>query len=178
MVPAKHRERATGSLEKIKDLLSRYFLGLLLQILVLFVIYAITLFVVGTKQALIVAFFCALFNIVPYIGPLIGSILMVVLTVTSHIDSDFSRETLPLIGYVMIGVTVGQLVDNFFSQPYIYSNSIRSHPLEIFIIIIAAGLLFGITGMLVAVPGYAVLKVVLKEFFRDSSFVRVWTKGI
>ena len=103
---------------------------------------------------------------------------MVVFTVTSHMDMNFSNEVLPLVGYVLVGVTVGQLIDNFVSQPYIYSNSIKSHPLEIFVIIIGAGLLFGIVGMLIAVPTYAVLKVVLKEIFWDSAFVRAWTKGI
>ncbi len=178
MVPHAHRDRTIHSLKKIETLLSRYFLGLLIQILVLFVIYAGTLFYVGTEQALVTAFFCALFNIVPYAGPLIGAVLMVVLTMTSHIEMDFSGEILPLIGYVMIGVIIGQLVDNLVSQPFIYSNSVKSHPLEIFVIIIGAGLLFGIVGMLVAVPGYAVLKVIFKEFFSESSFVRVWTKGM
>lgn len=178
MMPPSHRARAISSLEKIKNVLSRYFIGLLLQIFILFIIYGITLFWVGTENALIVAFFCALFNIVPYVGPLIGALLMILLTVTSHIEMNFSDEILPLIGYVMIGVTVGQLVDNFFSQPLIYSNSIKSHPMEIFVIIIAAGLLFGIGGMIVAIPAYAVIKVILKEFFRDNRFVRAWTKGI
>lgn len=178
MVPSSHREHTINSLEKIKHLLSRYFVGLVLQIFVLFVIYAITLFLVGTQNALIVAFFCALFNIVPYAGPLIGAVLMAVLTITSHTEMDFSRETLPLVGYVMIGVIFGQLVDNFVSQPYIYSNSVKSNPLEIFVIIIAAGLMFGITGMMVAVPAYTVLKVILKEFFWGNGFIRFWTKGI
>lgn len=177
MIPPAHRTRALTSLHKTKELLSRYFVGLLLQILVLFIIYSITLFLVGTENAMIVAFFCALFNIVPYVGPLIGGLLMALFTVTSHIEMDFP-QVLPLLGYVMIGVTVGQLVDNFVSQPYIYSHSVRSHPLEIFIVIIAAGLLFGIAGMMVAVPGYAVVKVILKEFLRDNGFVRAWTKGI
>lgn len=178
MVPPAHRARALKSLDKTNNLLSRYFLGLLLQISVLFVIYVITLFFVGTENALIVAFFCALFNIVPYVGPLIGALLMALLTVTSHVEMDLSSEVLPLVGYVLIGVTIGQLVDNFVSQPYIYSHSVKSHPMEIFIIIIAAGLMFGIVGMMVAVPGYTVLKVILKEFFRDNGFVRAWTKGI
>jgi predicted PurR-regulated permease PerM len=178
MIPAAHRERTINSLDKIKNLLSRYFVGLVLQIFVLFIIYAITLFLVGTENALIVAFFCALFNIIPYAGPLIGAVLMAALTITSHVELDFSQEILPLVGYVMIGVTVGQLIDNFVSQPFIYSNSVKSHPMEIFVIIIAAGLLFGITGMMVAVPAYAVLKVILKEFFWKNGFVRFWTKGI
>ncbi len=178
MIPPSHRERAINSMDKTKNILSRYFLGLFLQILILFVIYAITLLFVGTEYALIVAFFCALFNIIPYVGPLIGALLMAVLTVTSHIEMDFMLEILPLLGYVAIGVIVGQLIDNFVSQPFIYSNSIKSHPMEIFIVIIAAGLAFGVGGMMVAVPGYAVTKVILQEFLRDNRFIRVWTKGM
>jgi predicted PurR-regulated permease PerM len=117
-IPPAHRQRTMDSLNKTRKLLSRYFLGLVLQILILFIIYSITLFFVGTESALVVAFFCALFNIVPYIGPLIGAMLMVLLTISGHSGMDFSEEVLPLIIYVMVGVIVGQLVDNFFSQPY------------------------------------------------------------
>ncbi|MGB7393012.1 MAG: AI-2E family transporter [Pricia sp.] len=177
-IPPAHRDRTVGSLNKIRKLLSRYLLGLVLQISILFIVYAITLYFVGTESALVVAFFCALFNIVPYIGPIVGAVLMVLLTISSHGGMDFSQELLPLVSYVMIGVTIGQLIDNFFSQPYIYSSSIRSHPVEIFIIIIAAGLLFGVVGMMIAVPIYAVAKVVLREFLQDNGFVRSWTKGI
>ncbi|QCW99498.1 AI-2E family transporter [Aggregatimonas sangjinii] len=178
MMPEKHLERTLNSIDKIKNLLSRYFLGLLVQIAILFVIYSATLLLVGTENALIVAFFCALFNILPYIGPLIGAALMIVLTITSHINMDFSQDILLLVGYVLIGVTIGQLLDNFVSQPFIYSNSVKSHPMEIFVIIIAIGLIFGIPGMIIAVPGYAVIKVIVKEFFRYNRFVRFWTKGI
>ncbi|WP_031425501.1 AI-2E family transporter [Flavimarina sp. Hel_I_48] len=178
MIPKEHRKQTISSLDKIKDLLSRYFLGLVLQIFILFIIYAITLYLVGTENALIVSFFCALFNIIPYAGPVIGAVFMALLTLTSHSDIDFSNGALPLVGYVLIGVTIGQLVDNFISQPFIYSNSVKSHPMEIFVIIIASGLLFGIMGMMVAVPMYAVLKVIIKEFYWRNGFVRFWTKGI
>jgi len=178
MMPAAHRKRAVSSLDKIKNLLSRYFVGLVLQLFVLFVIYAVTLFLVGVQNALIVAFFCALFNIVPYAGPVMGAVVMSALTITGQGDADFGQHTLPLLGYVMIGVTVGQLVDNFVSQPFIYSNSVKSNPMEIFVVIIATGLLFGITGMIAAVPAYTVLKVILKEFYWENGFVRFWTKGI
>ena len=73
---------------------------------------------------------------------------------------------------------IGQLVDNFFSQPVIFSNSVRSHPLEIFLIIIIAGLMFGVVGMIVAVPGYTAIKVILKEFLADNKIVRRLTRDL
>ena len=177
-VPKTNEERTTNSISKIKDLLSRYFVGLLLQIFVLFVIYSVTLLLVGIENAIVIAFLCALFNVIPYVGPIIGGLVMIVLTMTSNLGSDFSTVILPKAGYVFIGLAVGQVVDNFFSQPLIFSNSVKSHPLEIFLIIIIAGLLFGIVGMIVAVPGYTAIKVILKEFLADNKLVRSLTRSL
>jgi len=175
MFPETHRSRIMHSIDATKNLLSRYFIGLLIQILILFTIYAATLTIVGIEHPLAIAFLCALFNIIPYIGPIIGAVFMMVFTVTTNIGMDFSAEILPKMGYVAIGITVGQLIDNFFSQPFIFSNSVKSHPLEIFLIIIVAGLLFGVVGMIVAVPGYTVLKVVFREFAPNNRIVRALT---
>lgn len=178
LVPESNETRTKHSIEKINGLLSRYFVGLLLQILVLFVIYTITLLIVGIENAIVIAFLCALFNIIPYVGPIIGGLVMILLTMTSNLGMDFSTVILPKAGYVLIGLAVGQLVDNFFSQPFIFSNSVKSHPLEIFLIIIIAGLLFGVVGMIVAVPGYTALKVILKEFLAENKVVKSLTKSL
>ena len=153
-------------------------MGLLLQILVLFTIYTIVLLLVGIQDALVIAFLCALFNIIPFIGPIIGAVLMVLLTMTSNLGSDFSTVILPDVGWVLLGFAIGQLVDNLFSQPVIFSNSVRSHPLEIFLVIIMAGLLFGVVGMIVAVPGYTALKVILKEFLSENRIVKRLTQNL
>ncbi|MEO1013473.1 MAG: AI-2E family transporter [Bacteroidota bacterium] len=177
-VPQDKEGGTIKSMDKINNLLSRYFVGLLLQIFVLFVIYTITLLLVGIENAIVIAFLCALFNIIPYVGPIIGGVIMVVLTMTSNLGMDFSTVILPKAGYVLIGLVIGQLVDNFFSQPIIFSNSVKSHPLEIFLIIIIAGLLFGVVGMIVAVPGYTAIKVILKEFLADNKLVRSLTNNL
>jgi len=177
-VPKHNESRTVKSIDKINNLLSRYFVGLLLQILILFIIYTIVLFIVGIENAIVIAFLCALFNIIPYVGPIIGGVLMIVLTMTSNLGADFSTIILPKTGYVLIGLMVGQLVDNFFSQPFIFSNSVKSHPLEIFLVIIIAGLLFGVVGMIVAVPGYTAIKVILKEFLAENKMVKSLTKNL
>ncbi len=177
-IPDNKESRLKKSFNKIKDLLSRYFIGLVLQILILFIIYSIVLSIFGIENAIVIAFLCALLNLIPYVGPIIGGILMMTLTMTSNLGADFSTVILPKTIYVMIGFVIGQLVDNFFSQPYIFSNSVRSHPLEIFLIIIIGGLLFGITGMIVAVPGYTAIKVILKEFLEENKIVKSLTKNL
>ena len=65
---------------------------------------------------------------------------MITLTMTSFLGADFSTVILPKALYVFIGLVIGQLIDNFFSQPFIFSTSVKSHPLEIFLVIIIAGL--------------------------------------
>lgn len=170
--------RIRRSINKAKTLLSRYFIGLILQLSILFTIYTVVLLIVGIKNAIVIAFLCAIINIIPYLGPLISGFLMLALTVTSNIGYDFSDIILPKTIYVMIGFIIGQLVDNVFSQPYIYSKSVKSHPLEIFLIIIIAGLLFGIVGMIIAVPLYTTIKVILKEFFYNYKLVKKLTRGL
>jgi len=177
-VPNDKESGTVKSIDKINNLLSRYFVGLLLQLFVLFIIYTITLLIVGVENAIVIAFLCALFNVIPYVGPIIGGVLMIVLTMTSFLGMDFSTVILPKAGYVMIGLLIGQIVDNFVSQPIIFSNSVKSHPLEIFLVIIIAGLLFGVVGMIVAVPGYTAIKVILKEFLSENKLVKSLTHNL
>ncbi len=178
LVPDDKEDRVLKSAGKMRDLLSRYFLGLVMQISILFVIYTIWLLIFGIENAVVIAFLCALLNLIPYLGPVFGGVLMILLTMTSNLGSDFSTVILPKTIYVFIGFILGQLIDNFFSQPFIFSNSVRSHPLEIFIIIIIGGLLFGVAGMIIAVPGYTVIKVLLKEFFAENKIVQSLTKNL
>jgi len=178
LVPDNKESRLQKSINTIKDLLSRYFVGLVFQVLILFIIYAVVLFIFGIQNAIVIAFLCALLNLIPYVGPMIGGVLMLVLSMTSNIGQDFSTVILPKTSYVMIGFLAGQLLDNFISQPKIFSQSVKSHPLEIFLVIIIGGLLFGVTGMIIAVPGYTAIKVILKEFLSENKIVKSLTKNI
>jgi len=170
--------RFENSLLKIKNLLSRYFIGLVLQILVLFIIYSFVLLLFGIDNAIVIAFLCALLNIIPYLGPLISFFLMIFLSMSSNLGQDFSTVILPTTIYIMIGFIIGQLIDNFLSQPLIFSNSVNSHPLEIFLVIVIAGLLFGVVGMIAAIPTYTVIKVISKEFLSENKIVRNLTKNL
>jgi len=178
LVPDRSEGRFQKSFETIKDLLSRYFIGLLFQITILFIVYTIILLIFGIENAIVIAFLCALLNLIPYVGPLIGGALMLILSMTSNLALDFQSQILPTTIYVMIGYTIAQLIDNFFSQPFIFSKSVKSHPLEIFLVIIIGGLLFGVIGMIVAVPSYTAIKVILKEFLADNKIVKSLTKDL
>ncbi|MBL4939791.1 MAG: AI-2E family transporter [Lutibacter sp.] len=166
------------SLTTINNLLSRYFIGLVFQITILFLIYTITLVIFGIENAIVIAFLCALLNLIPYIGPLIGGLLMFFLSMSSNLGLDFQSEIVPTTIYVMIGYIIAQLIDNLLSQPLIFSKSVKSHPLEIFLVIMISGILFGVTGMVVAIPVYTAIKVILKAFLSENKIVKSLTKDL
>ena len=178
LFPLKVQKRANKSVSEIKNLLSRYFRGLIIQISILFVFYTILLLIFKVEDAVVIAFLCALLNLIPYIGPIIGLVLMTFLTMTSNLGLDFSSVIVPKTIYIGIGYIIAQLIDNFFSQPYIFSNSVKSHPLEIFIIILVGGFLFGISGMIIAIPMYTAIKVIGKVFYSENKFIKKLTKNI
>lgn len=178
ILPDSQEDKILNSLDKINVLLSRYFIGLLLQLFIVFILYLIVLLIFGIDNAFIIAFLCAVLNIIPYIGPLIGTVLAGVLTMISNLGGDFQSETLPLTIYILIGFWIVQIIDNNVSQPLIFSNSVNSHPLEIFLVILIAGFMSGILGMILAVPIYTILKVIGKEFFPDNKVIKILTKNI
>ena len=165
-------------LEKVKELLSRYFIGLMIQTTIIAVIYFILLLNLDIKNALAIAIICAALNIVPYLGPLLGGAVLILVVVSNNLGVDFSTDLVPLLFKVLIGVAIAQLIDNFISQPVIFSQSVRSHPLEVFIVIIIGGLLFSIPGMILAVPVYTTIKVISKEFLSEYKIVKQLTKDL
>tara|TARA_R110002167_G_scaffold55429_3_gene157519 strand:+ start:1089 stop:2177 length:1089 start_codon:yes stop_codon:yes gene_type:complete len=177
-IPDSKESSLTNSYTKIKDLLSRYFVGLIFQIIIIFIIYTIGLLIVGVENAVVIAFLGALLNIIPYVGPIVGGFLMLTLTMTSNIGSDFSNIIFTKAIWVFVVFVIGQLFDNFISQPVIFSKSVKSHPLEIFLVIFISGILFGIIGLMIAVPAYTSIKVILKEFLSDNNFIKKLTKGL
>lgn len=178
IIPDSQEEKILNSIEKIRELLTRYFIGLIVQLTIICILYLIVLLIFGVENAFVIAFLCALLNIVPYVGPLIGSILAGVLTMLSNINNDFQTVTLPTTIYVMIGFFIVQMIDNNVSSPIIFSKSVNSHPLEIFLVVLIAGILFGIVGMIIAVPVFTILKVIGKEFFPDIKIVKALTRNI
>ncbi|SFB28476.1 Predicted PurR-regulated permease PerM [Flavobacterium swingsii] len=178
ILPDNHEEQILNSFTKTNEMLSRYFIGLLIQLSIVFILYLIVLLIFGVENAFVIAFLCALLNIIPYVGPLIGSVLAAILTMISNLGGDFQHDILPTTLYVLIGFWIVQLIDNNISQPIIFSKSVNSHPLEIFLITLISGFLFGITGMIIAIPFYTMLKVIAKEFFPENKIVQLITKNI
>ncbi len=168
----------SNAFSKIKELLSRYFVGLLFQVIILFVLYSVLLLFIGIDNPIAVALIGAFLNLIPYLGPLISIGIMILFAITGNLDSSFSDVILPKIIWLGSGFIGIQLIDNFANQPIIFGNSVRSHPLEIFLAILIFGLLFGIGGLIAAVPLYTAIKVISKEFLSEYKIVQYLTKEI
>lgn len=177
VIHSRHHAKLDRILPKTKVLLSRYFIGLLLQVSIVASLVAIGLRIIGIEQILLIALFAGFINIIPYIGPFIGGSVGILLGAAQNLDLPVN-ELVVLIGYLAIVFSCTQLIDNFVLQPLIYSNSVNAHPLEIFLVITAAGTLTGVGGMIVAVPVYSLFRIVAKEFLSEFQIVQNLTRDV
>ncbi|MBW6490124.1 MAG: AI-2E family transporter [Lentimicrobium sp.] len=177
-IPEKHTESAARILNEVKRLLTRYFLGLCMELAAMITLLTLGLTIFGVQNALLIGFIGGLFNIIPYLGPLIGATIGIVLGITSSLSLGTYTSLLPLSITIASVFAVSNLIDNMLLQPIIYSTSVRAHPIEIFLVIIIAGSLFGIAGMILAVPAYTVLRVILREFFSEMRIVKKLTENM
>ncbi len=178
ITPAGTEKQVSTALESITKLLTRYFGGILIQITTITLVVSLGLGLLGIENALIIGFFAALVNVIPYLGPIIGATFGIFITVSSNIDLDFYTQMSPLLLRVLLVFGIMQLVDNFILQPYIFSNSVKAHPLEIFIVILMGAQINGITGMILAIPVYTVLRVIAKVFLSEFKIVQRLTGGM
>lgn len=170
--PSKQRKKLSQSFLKIENLLTRYFSGVLIQISILFIFYFLLLLILDVENSIAIAFICAVLNIMPYVGPFISIVLMIILAATNNLDTFIFYEFLLNSFWLFSGFTIIQLIDNFLLQPYIFSSSIKSHPLEVFVVIIFSGLLFGIFGLIIAIPLYTTFKVIYNSFFDTKKLLQ------
>lgn len=172
--PVKYESRVTRAMDNIGILLKRYMIGMLLQILGVMTLSIIgfTIAGMGFSHAVVVGVFAGILNVIPYIGPWIGALFGLVVAVANNLNSSFTEVTLPLLFWVVIVVMVVQFIDNMIFQTVIYSNSVKAHPLEIFLVILMAGGVGGIPGMILAIPVYTVIRVIAGEFLSEFKIVQ------
>ena len=169
-VPDKHELTLSKTMNEIKQLLSRYFVGLLIEMLGVALVDFLGLWLIARfdfSYAIGIGFIAGILNVIPYVGPLIGDVIGIVFGIILKLGTgaglDVNIWIFALI--ILIIMLAAQLIDNFIYQPLIYSTSIKAHPLEIFIVLLMAGHIGGATGMLVAIPAYTVVRVIAIRFF-------------
>lgn len=173
-VPDAYEGRVNKVSPRLRSNLSRYFVGLFIQITIITTLVSLGLKIAGFHNTIVIGFFAGLINIIPYLGPIIGVTFGLILGLAQTLSmSNMEIGTATVI--ILSIFAVVQLIDNFFTQPLVFSTSIRAHPLEIFLVISFAASLAGIAGMIVAVPLYSVLRLLAAEFLPHLKPVRKLT---
>jgi predicted PurR-regulated permease PerM len=178
LTPAKFQNEVGNVLRQTKRLLGRYFVGLVVELTTMITLISSGLAIFGVRNALLIGFFGGLMNVIPYLGPIIGATIGTLLAVFSILAAGMLSEVVHVV-FIVIGVfAAANLIDNTVLQPLIYSNSVKAHPVEIFLVILIAGSLAGIPGMILAIPTYTMLRVIAKEFLSQFKVVQSLTRNI
>lgn len=177
LVPDNIEASVQKTIDEITRLLSRYFIGLVIEVMGVIVVDFLGLWLIaqiGADYAIGIAFIAGVLNVIPYVGPLIGEVIGVLLCVVLKYGAGVGLAV-PIWAFALIVLAVmllAQLIDNFVYQPIIYSTSIKSTPLEIFIVLLIAGQIGGTAGLLVGIPVYTVVRVIAARFFYNHKAVR------
>ena len=183
-VPDRYEARARESIKNTGTLVTRYFIGLVIEVLGVSLSNFLGLLIIarmGFKYSLGIAFMTGILNIIPFIGPMIGGVLGVGLSLVIRYACvtpfGLSIGLLPFILVLAAIFVLTQMIDNYVYQPLIYSNSVNLHPLEIFIVFLVAGEIGGMAGMFAAIPAYTVLREIAGQFFGDVKAIRMLTSN-
>jgi predicted PurR-regulated permease PerM len=168
IVPNNYLNDFKAVVENCQYLLTRYMVGIIIQIFLIMTFITIGLSIFGIKNALLIGVFVGVFNLIPYLGPILGAIFGLFLGVTSGLQMGEIDVIFSILIKMLIVFGVVQLFDNIVFQPVIYSNSVKAHPLEIFLVILIAGNIFGIFGMVMAIPGYTIIRVIVKQILKST----------
>ena len=171
--PDKYHENVYRALDSITKLLSRYFAGLLVESLMLMTVVSVVMMLFGMEvsDALIIGLIMGVMNVVPYAGPVIGALISMMLSMLAPIDGNMLFTVVVLVSTIV----VVKLIDDFIIQPTLYSERVQAHPLEVFLVILVAGYIGGVWGMLLAIPLYTILRVFAREFLSEYSIVQKLT---
>ena len=177
LFPDRYQQNVTHALNSVTVLLSRYFRGILAESFLLMLAVSLVMMAFGMRaqDAFFIGLIMGVMNVVPYAGPTIGGAVSVCMGIITPIEG-------MSIGHTMLVIAGSLLIlkglDDFVLQPTLYSERVKAQPLEIFLVILIAGSLAGVIGMLLAIPLYTVLRVFAKEFFSQISLVRKLTEKI
>ncbi len=185
-IPDKYEDRVIKVLNRTKDTLTNYAFALLAQISIIFTLMAIGLSIIGWlgignipfRTAILIAAFAGIINLIPYLGPAMGFVFGSLIIFITNLDLIDSPAFYTLVVAVLIVYAITQGVDNFFTQPVLFGKSVHAHPLEIFLVIIIAGNLAGVTGMILGVPTYSFLRIFLNEFFSEYKLIQSLTASM
>ena len=171
LTPETKRPAMTRIFERSGRLLTRYFGGLVIQVSIVTIVVGLGLTLLGIPHGWLLGLLAGLFNLIPYMGPILGLGTGVLVMISSGVPwHDF--------GWALAVYLAAQGVDNVFTQPVIFAKRVFAHPLEIFVVISVAGSVAGAGGMVLAIPTYTLFRIVAKEFLQEFQWAKALTQSM
>ncbi len=156
IIPNRYFEIFINLIHKTDVQLGNYMRGQIIESLIVGVLAMASLAILNVKYALLIGLFVGLSNLIPYLGPLIGAALAVIVAIFDTGDLDMAM-------YVAVALLLVQLIDNMIIKPIVVAKAVDMHPMVVLLVVLVGGKLFGILGMLLSVPFTAIVLLVLKE---------------
>ncbi|MGP0565340.1 MULTISPECIES: AI-2E family transporter [unclassified Nitrospina] len=165
LIPPRFYKQTTQVVKEIDDVLSQFVRGQLMVATFMAILYSVGLYFCGTPLSLLIGIMAGYANLVPYLGIVVGFIPAVLLTFLQ------TQDWVPLIGVVAVFGVV-QAIEGFLITPYIVGDKVGLHPVAIMVAVLIGAELFGLLGILLAVPVAAILNVLVRrgvKMYRESA---------
>ncbi len=157
-MPNKYFEMSYWIIKKVSIQLGRFVRGWIFDAAFVGVMCGLGFYIVGINYALPLGVIAGVGHLVPYLGPIIGGVPAIVISIIQFGDVSY-------VPYIVLIMAVVYTFDNGFVQPYVFAKSVDMHPIVIILLIITGSQLYGIFGMLLAVPSAAVIRTAAKEIY-------------
>ena len=161
VVPAEWTDHVGRVVDVISGSLARYFSGLLTEVGCMMVLLSAGMLLLGVKGAVLFGVLGGLLNIIPYLGPVLGALVCCTLGIINTMSGGDYTEVWPVVLKIASTFFAANIVDNVVLQPWIYSEQLKVHAVEIFLVMLLSGMVGGILGVLLAIPVYVILRTIL-----------------
>lgn len=157
LFPTRSRKKIIEVFTEMNSQISQYIRGQITVAAAVALMFMIGYAIIGLPYGMTIALFAGILNIIPYVGSFFGIIPALIIAL---VDSPL------LLAKVIVVFFVEQTIEGRIIAPLVLGNSLKIHPATILLILLTAGKVFGLTGLLLGIPGYAVAKVIVTHLFQ------------
>ena len=157
-VPNRYFEMTLNVMHKIRRQLVGYLKGWILDSFIIGLLSILGLSILGVHYSVIIGIIAGIANLVPYLGPIVGAGLAIVVSLTQQ--GDFG-----MVGPIIIMSVIIRMIDDFIVQPLCFAKSVDMHPLTVILLLLIGHQMMGVGGMLLAIPLATIIKVSAIESF-------------
>lgn len=149
----KHHTLLSDILKQIKSTVKSYIVGLILELVLVSALTSLGLYIIGVEYAIVLGLITGILNLIPYIGILFAGLLTIIASLTGPADLSI------VVGIIVVNVIV-QFIDNNLLVPLVVSSKVKINAISTIVGILIGGALAGISGMFLAIPIMAIVKVI------------------